>query len=121
MWGISSYFGTKIPTPNEQPFLPVVMFPLYFVHIYHSLHFLIYFCTVIIRVVPFPIKLSLSSIYLCKVSTSRNYFTTLYPLCYFIKQSPYFVHCALMFFNTIYFLVLHHFLFLSLFFHIQFS
>ena len=30
LWLIFSYFGTRFPTPNKQPFLPFVILPPYF-------------------------------------------------------------------------------------------
>ena len=40
---IFSYFDTRVPTPNEQPFLHFIIFFTKKCHIHHCFHFLMYY------------------------------------------------------------------------------
>ena len=90
LWGIFSYLYTSIPTPNEQPFLQFSILTPYFCS-YLSLiifsYILLYcYCSdvaIFDNVMKFEFNL------ICKVITSRYWFTTLYSLCSYIKKSPY--------------------------------
>ena len=42
-WGVFSRFYSRVPTPNEQPFLHFIIFLRYFVRFYHCLPFYIFF------------------------------------------------------------------------------
>ena len=88
-WGIFSYFGTRVPTPNEQPFLPFVILPPYFCSGLSLLTFyyiFLYFSYLGVAIFYDIMKFELNLFF--KVSTSRYWLNTLYPLCSYIKQPP---------------------------------
>ena len=89
LWEIFSYLDTRVPTPNKQPFLHFIILPPYFCSDFSLITFsyIFLYCSYS-DIIIFDDILNFDFIYFCKVITSRYWSTTLYPLCYYIKQSP---------------------------------
>ena len=100
MWGLFSYLDTRVPAPNEQPFLHFVIFPPYFFLYLLLLNFscILLYCSYS-DVAIFDDVMMFEFNYFCKVNTSRYWFTTLYPFFSYIKQSPYFFFIVMLFFS----------------------
>ena len=120
LWGIFSFFHTRVPTPNEQTILPFVILPLYFCSdlSLQTSSYILFYCSYL-DVAIFDDVMKLEFNFFLKVSTSTDWFTILYTLCYYIKQPPYFssLYCYTFQFCFSYYITFcfYHFYFTSIF------
>ena len=123
MWGVFYYFNTTVPTLNKKPFLTFVILPPYFCSDLSFINFSYLFLyysylsvTIFYNVMNFEFKLFLHGEYFGMLVYYFILIGFLYQTIILI-----FPHFTLMFSNKTWFLMWHHFVFLSFLFQIQFS